>query len=70
MDSMMSMVHAQIRRAFSSVMNHRVISEIQNVVSSLPLGETDAGIGTSAGYMCPGNRPGGPSFDKLPQSLC
>ena len=33
MDSMMSMVHAQINRAFSSAISGKIIPEIRNIVS-------------------------------------
>ena len=35
MDSMMSMVHAQINRAISSAISDGVIPEIRNIVSSM-----------------------------------
>ena len=45
-DSMMSMMHSQINRAISSAM--RVISEIQNMASSLSSGNRDTKSGSSS----------------------
>ena len=45
MDSMMSMMHSQINRAISSARGERVIPEVQNTVSLLPLGIRDTESG-------------------------
>ena len=47
MDSLLSMMHAQINRAIGSAINDRVIPEIQSIFNNLPLREKDAGTGTS-----------------------
>ena len=48
MDSLMSMMHSQIKRAISSVINDRVIPEIQNLIGSLSSGHRD----TESGMSC------------------
>ena len=35
MDTLMSLMHSQIKRALSSAINDRIIPEIQKIVSSL-----------------------------------